>query len=229
MEIERRAKMHAALGDPVRLGLVDRLALSDLSPSELGEVAGLRSNLLAHHLGVLEEAGIIGRQQSQGDRRRSYVRLRLDDPAVRALVPDLGRPKGVRARRVVFVCTQNSARSKLAAAAWGRASEIPATSAGTHPAERVHLRAERTARKHQLRLTPGTSLFDDVVRLGDLVVSVCDQAHEELSASANQPALHWSVPDPVLRDTDPAFERAFTEIASRVRTLAGALTVRTRR
>jgi ArsR family transcriptional regulator, arsenate/arsenite/antimonite-responsive transcriptional repressor / arsenate reductase (thioredoxin) len=229
VEIERRAKMHAALGDPVRLGLVDRLALSDLSPSELGEVAGLRSNLLAHHLGVLEEAGIIGRQQSQGDRRRSYVRLRLDDPAVRALVPDLGRPKGVRARRVVFVCTQNSARSKLAAAAWGRASEIPATSAGTHPAERVHLRAERTALKHQLRLTPGTSLFDDVVRSGDLVVSVCDQAHEELSAWANQPALHWSVPDPVLRDTDPAFERAFTEIASRVRTLAGALTVRTRR
>jgi protein-tyrosine-phosphatase len=226
VEIERRAKMHAALGDPVRLGIVDRLALSDLTPSELGEVAGLRSNLLAHHLGVLEIAGIIGRHKSQGDGRRSYVRLRLDDPTVRALVPVTGRPSKGRTRRVVFVCTHNSARSKLAAADWGRASDIPATSAGTHPAQRVHPRAEAAARRHQLRLTPTTSLFDDVVRPGDLVVSVCDQAHEELSTSAHPPAMHWSVPDPVPSDTEVAFERAFTEITSRVRTLAGVLAER---
>jgi len=228
VDVERRARMHAALGDPVRLGLVDRLALSDLSPGELGDLAGLRSNLLAHHLGVLEDAGIVTRRQSEGDRRRTYVRLRLDDPAVRALVPGPMRPPGLRARRIMFVCTHNSARSKLAAAAWTRASDIPTTSAGTDPAHRVHPRAARTALRHDLRLSGATALFDDVVRKDDLVVSVCDQAHEELSMSPKAPDLHWAVPDPVPRETDRAFEDAFTEITSRVQTLARALASRAR-
>jgi hypothetical protein len=38
--------------------------------------------------------------------------------------------------------------------------------------------------------------------------------------------MHWSVPDPVPSDTEVAFERAFTEITSRVRTLAGVLAER---
>lgn len=226
MDLERRAKMHAALGDPVRLGLVDRLALSDLSPSELGDVAGVRSNLLAHHLGVLEDAGIVARQRSEGDGRRTYVRLRLDDPSVRVLLPESIRPAGLRARRVLFVCTHNSARSKLAAALWGRASEIATASAGTHPANRVHPRAERTALRHHIQLPRETAPFDDVVRRGDLVVSVCDQAHEELAVSATPPALHWAVPDPVRRRTARAFDDAFAEITERVQTLASALNTR---
>lgn len=226
MDLHRRAKVYAALGDPVRLGLVDRLVLSDLTPTQLAKVAGIGSNLIAHHLRVLESAGLIDRHPSEGDGRRSYVRLRLEEPAVRALVLDAGRPSKGATPRVVFVCTHNSARSKLAAADWGTASDIPATSAGTHPAQRVHPRAEAAARKHQLRLTSTTSSFDEVVRPGDLVVSVCDQAHEELSTSAHPPALHWSVPDPVPSNTDAAFERAFTEITSRVRTLAGVLAER---
>jgi ArsR family transcriptional regulator, arsenate/arsenite/antimonite-responsive transcriptional repressor / arsenate reductase (thioredoxin) len=33
------------------------------------------SNLLAHHLRVLEEAGLVTRHRSEGDKRRSYLRL----------------------------------------------------------------------------------------------------------------------------------------------------------
>ncbi len=33
------------------------------------------SNLLAHHLHVLEQAGIITRRRSEGDRRRTYLQL----------------------------------------------------------------------------------------------------------------------------------------------------------
>src|SRR3546814_5969508 len=41
---------------------------SDVCSSDL-------SNLLAHHLKVLEGAGLIVRTRSEGDRRRSYVRM----------------------------------------------------------------------------------------------------------------------------------------------------------
>ena len=39
--VERRAALHAALGEPVRLAIVDELALSDLTPSVLGARFGL--------------------------------------------------------------------------------------------------------------------------------------------------------------------------------------------
>jgi protein-tyrosine-phosphatase len=54
---------------------------------------------------------------------------------------------------------------------------------------------------------------DQVIRPGDLVVSVCDQAHERLGTPT---AVHWSVPDPARIATDAAFERAYDDIADRI-------------
>ena len=102
MSVERRARVHAALGEPARLAIVDRLVAGDASPGELGAAIGIGTNLLAHHLRVLQEAGVVRRVQSEGDRRRAYVQLRLDDPLVRATV---GPPAVPRGARVVFVCT----------------------------------------------------------------------------------------------------------------------------
>lgn len=213
--------MHAALGEPVRLAIIDHLALGDTSPGELGQEFELATNLLAHHLKVLQEAGLIRRVRSEGDRRRSYVQLVLDDPLVSVLTasPDAGMRRS--AERVVFVCTRNSARSQLAAAAWSRASTIPATSAGTHPAARVHPRAVRVGRRHGLHLEAHTTAdIANVARPGDLLVAVCDNAHEELPAG--QADLHWAVPDPVRVDTDKAFETAYEQITQRVDRLAHA-------
>ncbi|WP_431920955.1 helix-turn-helix domain-containing protein [Nonomuraea jabiensis] len=216
--VERRAAMHAALGDPVRLAMVDDLILGDRSPGELGAVFALSSNLLAHHLKVLEDAGLITRPRSEADRRRSYVQL---VPGVLdGLTPTPPTPG--TAERVVFVCTHNSARSQLAAALWQRRSPLPAASAGTQPAARVHPRALSAARRHHLRLQAhATAHIADTVRPGDLVVAVCDNAYEHLPA---RPPLHWSVPDPVPADTDDAFERAYIDLAGRVDRLATALT-----
>ena len=75
MSVARRAAIHTALADPHRLEIVDELAISDRSPTELGRSLAIGSNLLAHHLGVLEEAGLIERHASDGDARRRYVRL----------------------------------------------------------------------------------------------------------------------------------------------------------
>ena len=74
-DLARRAAVHAALADQARLLITDTLAEGDASPSELGALLAMPSNLLAHHLHVLEQAGIITRRRSEGDRRRSYLRL----------------------------------------------------------------------------------------------------------------------------------------------------------
>jgi protein-tyrosine-phosphatase/DNA-binding transcriptional ArsR family regulator len=224
-ELDRRVRLHAALGDAARLGIADRLSLSDASPGELAAAFGLPSNLLAHHLRVLEQAGIVRRVRSEGDRRRSYVQLVHDDPVLRGLL----RPAlPAAAERVVFVCTKNSARSQLAAAAWQQASDIPAASAGTHPADQVNPRAVAVGRQHGLRIPrTATHHVRDVLRPRDLVVAVCDNAHEELpglpSAGGPDTRLHWAVPDPVRIDTDEAFEAAYQQITARIDHLATAL------
>ena len=213
--VESRAAVYAALGDPARLAAVDALAVGDRSPGELGSLLGLPSNLLAHHLRLLEQVGLIERGRSEADKRRTYVRL------VPSALPGT-IASGLTAPRVVFVCTHNSARSQLASALWAKRSTVPATSAGTHPAQRVHRRAVTVARKHGLSLD-GASTADvaDVLRPDDLVVAVCDSAYEELGPAADR--LHWSVPDPVRVDTAAAFERAYEEIEQRVDRLVHAV------
>ncbi|GAB2488564.1 arsenate reductase/protein-tyrosine-phosphatase family protein [Nocardiopsis aegyptia] len=215
-ELSRRAALHAALADPVRLAITDTLCTGDAAPSELGERLGLRSNLIAHHLRVLEEAGLLTRSRSEADHRRVYIRLLPE--ALTALVPT----SLLRAPRVVFVCTRNSSRSPLAAALWQHRSTIPAASAGTRPGERVHAGAVRAARRHRLFLdAERTAHVHDVVRDDDLVVAVCDSAHEELPRTRER--LHWSVPDPVHTGTDEAFEDAFAQLSDRIERLAPAV------
>ncbi|GAA1782150.1 helix-turn-helix domain-containing protein [Luedemannella flava] len=218
--LDERAAIHAALGDPARLAIVDMLVLGDASPGEVAHNLALPTNLVAHHLNVLQDAGLIVRTTSEGDRRRTYVHL-LPDTLAGLLVPQ-GHP----AARVVFVCTHNSARSQLAAALWAQQSAVPAASAGTQPAARVHPRAVRVARRHGLTVEPtGTRHVADVLRSGDLVIAVCDNAHERLPEGAR--ALHWSVPDPVRDDTDAAFEAAYADIAARISRIAPLVTAPT--
>ena len=215
--LPRRVKVHAALGEPSRLAIVDRLMLGDVAPGELADTFGLPSNLLAHHLNVLGEAGVVERVRSEGDLRRAYVRL--VPSALAGLTPDSTRP----AVRLVFVCTRNSARSQLAAAAWAASSRVPVASAGTHPADRVHPAAVAVARRHGLPFKRvRTAHLDAVLRPADLVVAVCDNAHEELGSRAPD-RLHWSVPDPVRIGTDEAFEHALGLIEDRVARLAAAV------
>lgn len=224
--LDRRAAVHAALGDPTRLRLVDRLALTDLAPGELSQALDLPSNLLAHHLNVLTAAGVVERVRSEGDRRRSYVRLVLDDPAVAVVVGAGSSAERLRVPRVVFVCTHSSARSHLATAAWERVSVVPAAAAGTRPAARVDPTAVAVAARHDLDLgSRRPAHVDDVLRPDDLVVAVCDSVHEELAAAGHEGArFHWSVPDPVRVGTDGAFQTALVHLTARVDRLGRAVT-----
>lgn len=214
--LEARAARYAALADPVRLRIVDLLTLGDAAPVEVQRELGISSALLAHHLRVLDRAGFLIRSRSEADRRRTYLRLApgaLDD-----LIPT----PTLAARRVVFVCTGNSARSQLAAALWREASPIPGASAGTHPAERVDPGAVAAARRHGLELEDATPRhLDEVASADDIVVTVCDRAHEELDG---EDRLHWSVADPVADGSETAFDEAYEQLAARIDALATRMT-----
>jgi ArsR family transcriptional regulator, arsenate/arsenite/antimonite-responsive transcriptional repressor / arsenate reductase (thioredoxin) len=209
-----RAAMHAALGEPNRLAIVDHLAASDRSPKELAERLGIPSNLLAHHLDALEEVGLIVRFVSAGDRRRKYVRL------VRAPLASLritGRePRG----DMLFLCSHNSARSQLAAALWTARTGGPASSAGTHPARRVHRGAVAAARRAGLDLRAAAPRAVEAIPAGSQVVTVCDRAHEELAPEPDW--WHWSIPDPVEVGTAEAFDEVVADLEDRIASVAPA-------
>ncbi|ARJ07573.1 putative regulatory protein, ArsR family [Cnuibacter physcomitrellae] len=214
-ELERRAAKHAALSEPARLRIVDLLTLGDLSPTEIQVALGIRSNLITHHLNALEAVGMIARTRSEADKRRSYVHLTTT--ALAGLTPGAVE----RADRVVFVCTANSARSQLAAALWEQQSTIPAASGGTHPAEQIDAGAIAAAQRHHLTLADvQPRVLDDVLTGTDFVVTVCDNAHEELGATGN---LHWSIPDPVRIGTAAAFDTTYAELHRRISDLAPRL------
>ena len=207
--LELRSARHAALGDPVRLAIVDELSVSDRAPSELQRCVDIASNLLAHHLDVLEQVGLISRSRSSGDGRRRYVHLHRE--ALDGLLP--GRRRSPE--RALFVCTHNSARSQLAAALWTQHTDQSAESAGTHPAERVHRGAVAAARRAGLDLSDARpKLLEDVVIRPALVVTVCDRAHEELDPDPSW--LHWSVPDPVAAPSRATFDATVAELRHRI-------------
>ena len=216
MDVVDRARIHAALGDPIRLGIVAELELGDRTFQELAGLVSQPGNLLAHHLGVLEDAGLLDRRVSEGDRRRRYLSLNPDP------LGGLASARRLTTRSVLFVCSRNSARSQYAAAAWRRRTGRGADSAGTHPARRVDPRAIQVARERGLDLAGFQPKgYEGIKPTFDLVVSVCDRARET-GPPLVAPALHWSVPDPVAGRGLTAFRSAFNEIDRRISRLAAA-------
>ena len=210
--LAERAALHAALGEPVRLAIVEDLAASDRSPKELAARFSVPTNLLAHHLDVLEDVGLIERFVSAGDRRRRYVRL------VRGPLARLGVAAARPAGQVLFVCSHNSARSQLAAAMWSARTGGPASSAGTHPADRVHPGAVAAAARIGLDLSRARPRMLEPDEPADLVVTVCDRAHEDLDPGPGW--WHWSLPDPVDDGRAAAFDAVVTDLDDRISAVA---------
>jgi protein-tyrosine-phosphatase/DNA-binding transcriptional ArsR family regulator len=210
MDLEHRARVHAALGDPQRLTIADALTISDLTVTEIGTMVDMPSNLLAHHLDVLEDAGVVRRKASEGDRRRRYVVL---NPAIAGLITH-GSP--AVEMTPLFVCTHNAARSQFAAALWGDRTGEPVHSAGTEPADRVHPLAVAAAAEHGVDLTHAKPRsYGDIIDPPDIVITVCDRAGEA-GPPFPAPRLHWSIPDPVPSGDIVVFRSSFRDIAERI-------------
>lgn len=213
--VEARARIHAALAAPARLAIVDAVAVGDRTVGELGDLTGLPSNLLAHHLDVLDEAGLIVRRRSEGDHRRRYVAVPPSAGRYLVTSPLVGTP--------LFVCTHNSARSPFAAALWSARTGIRTSSAGTQPAARVHPTAVSVAAELGVDIERAVPTgYADLTQIPDVVVSVCDRAGEAPPPTPGVDRIHWSVPDPVAVGSPEAFRSAFVEISERIDRLAGA-------
>jgi protein-tyrosine-phosphatase len=211
---------HQALADPHRLAIAQALLTRDLSPGEIGEQWGLSTSLVAHHVKTLVESGLAVRRGGEHDGRKSYLSLQRDDPEAVAVVA-IGAPGIPRPRRLAFVCTQNSARSKLAAALWRRVSDVPVVDAGTTPSVVPHPLTVQTAQRRGLEIDNDMHQVGDTLAAGDLVIAVCDHVHETLPTQVER--WHWSIPDPVPATALTSFDETCDAIQARIHDLHDAL------
>ncbi len=117
--------------------------------------------------------------------------------------------------RVLVLCTGNSARSQIGEAllqtrgAARGAVRVTALSAGSRPAPRVNPYAVETLTAHGIQWDGRTpKSIDDVAgEAFDLVITVCDNAHEACPYFPGARAqVHWGLPDPA-EETEPAAAR----------------------
>jgi thioredoxin type arsenate reductase len=203
------------LADDTRWQLISELRRSDLQAGELGALLKLPQNLVSYHLGMLRQAGLVQAHRSDADARAVYYSLDL--AALGAgyarigaamQLPHSGNPATQPVATVFFLCTQNSARSQMAEG-WLRhlsSGRIPVRSAGLAP-QALHPLAIQVMAEAGVDIgyqhAKGLDALADVVP--NVIVTVCDLAREECpewSASVNQ--LHWSIPDPVRTQGNPA-------------------------
>ena len=103
-------------------------------------------------------------------------------------------------RRVLFLCTGNSARSQMAEGLLRRcgADSYEVVSAGTEP-KGLHPLAVRAMAELGIDISRQESktLQRYLGQPFDTVITVCDQAHESCPVFPGAMArLHWSFPDP---------------------------------
>jgi ArsR family transcriptional regulator, arsenate/arsenite/antimonite-responsive transcriptional repressor / arsenate reductase (thioredoxin) len=228
------------LSDPVRWMLLQELTRSDRRVNELTQLAGKPQNLVSYHLRELRDAGVVSTRRSSSDGRDIYYRVDLDrcgqllgaagsalHPALRLEVrPNvIGELTAGRPRKVLFLCTGNSARSQMAEALLTQASEgaIDAASAGSNP-KPVHPNAVRAMRTRGIDISANRSkhLDEFVSQPFDAVITLCDRVREVCPEFPSDPELvHWSLPDPSLasetnRGSYAAFERTAAELWTRI-------------
>ncbi len=125
-------------------------------------------------------------------------------------------------RRVLFVCTHNSARSQMAEAFLSELGEgrFEAWSAGTE-ARGLHPFAVQAMAEVGIDISLQTSKTVDrfVDKPFDLVITVCDEANEACPYLPNaKERRHWSFPDPsAVRGDDEARFAAFRFVRDAIR------------
>ena len=231
--------------NPVRWRLLAELVQSDRAVRELTALVDEPQNLVSYHLRQLRDGGLVSVRRSAADGRDSYYaidlarcreQLQATGGALHpglwlAPVPPVAAGHAGGRRRVLFLCTGNSARSQIAEALLADATgnEIEAVSAGSHP-KPLHPNAVRVMQKRGIDISANRTkhLDEFVAQRFDLVVTLCDRVREVCPEFPRQPPrAHWSIPDPAGDPAGlPAFERVADEIGARIDFLMHAIAAR---
>jgi arsenate reductase (thioredoxin) len=127
------------------------------------------------------------------------------------------------AKKVLFLCTGNSARSIIAEyllRAKGQ-ERFETFSAGARPSGKVHPLAIWVLRRHYLidASAARSKSWDEYRKVEfDFVVTVCDHARETCPIWPGQPVVaHWGSPDPAaFEGTEEEKQRFFHAVASQI-------------
>jgi ArsR family transcriptional regulator, arsenate/arsenite/antimonite-responsive transcriptional repressor / arsenate reductase (thioredoxin) len=234
-------------GHPLRWEVLVALARSDRKVRELTGSLGLPQSLVSYHLNRLRGGELVSMRRSSADGRDAYYSVNLARcgellaATGEALHPGLWLTPRQHERdpqrpsapaRVLFLCTGNSTRSRMAEAllehATGHGVEV--VSAGSHP-KPLHANAVRVMREQGIDLGRRRSKhFSEFVgQRFDFVISLCDRVREICPEFPGHPEyIHWSIADPALEgdsdeETYTAFERTAVELGLRVRFLVHLL------
>ena len=131
---------------------------------------------------------IVTRRRSEGDRRRTY--LQLVPGALDSLAPP-GPRRAAGAIRMHRQLRPLAPGGRAVAAGQHRSGDIRWNASGSGDRSRCHRRGHASQFAAAPAAAPPTSARSR--HDGDLVVTVCDLAHEELAEAA---AVHWSIPGP---------------------------------
>ncbi len=129
-------------------------------------------------------------------------------------------------RKVLFLCTKNSARSQMAEAVLNHRSDdrFVALSAGSSPAEQIHPEVVRLLSKIGFDVSDKSPKSVNLYAKEniDFVITLCDRMKEECPVFPGQPIVaHWGMPDPAdVQGTEEeqraVFSRTLKEISHRI-------------
>ena len=229
------------LAHDLRWKILTLLARSDYTGQELVRLLGQPQNLVSYHLRKLHGQHLVREHRSTADERSIYYSLDLNtvrslyQRTGEALHPALGvmeaspSPTGASpdqpSRRVLFLCTENSARSQMAEALLRHLSHgrVEAYSAGSHPTS-VHPLARQVLAAQGVP-TDGLrskSIDEFAGQTFDHIVTVCDRVRELCPPFPGDPECnHWSLADPAtvqgsLEERYRAFEQTSLQLATRL-------------
>ncbi len=228
----------------IRWQLLSALARSDYRVQELVHIVGQPANLVSYHLRQLRNHHVVTERRSTADERALYYSLDLEtvrslyQATGEALHPALSLFTEVSSspvlsslasrQRVLFLCTENSARSQMAEALLRHLSRgcLEVFSAGSAPSL-VHPFALRVLEASGIDTTGlHAKHFDTFAgQPFDRVITVCDRVRETCPTFPNDPErIHWSFADPALdvgkvEHQYSAFEQTSLQLTARLRFL----------
>lgn len=232
------------LGDALRWQIVAALARGDHRVQELVEQTERPVNLVSYHLAKLRKARLVRERRSDADARDVYYSLDLErlrglytrvgreiHPGITAPIElDAATAEGAltRSSRVLFLCTENSARSQMAEGILRHFSrgQVEVASAGSRPTG-VNPLAVKVLAEHGIDISQhrSKSLEEFRGQEFDYIITVCDRVRESCPSFPGDPErIHWSFGDPAAVEGDEerryfAFKATAKELMTMIRYL----------